>query len=73
MTCCEWISLFKLAASGGADRAVMLWNPFSHGQPVARLLGHTAPLVALAADEHAHQLISLAADKVIKVCVGGGV
>jgi hypothetical protein len=59
--------MYKMAISGGADRLLVLWNPFS-SRPLGQLAGHVAPLVAVAVNEREHQVISAAADKTIKVC-----
>jgi hypothetical protein len=58
--------MYKMAISGGADRLLVLWNPFS-SRPLGQLAGHVAPLVAVAVNEREHQVISAAADKTIKV------
>jgi hypothetical protein len=58
--------MYKMAISGGADRLLVLWNPFS-SRPLGQLAGHAAPLVAVAVNEREHQVISAAADKTIKV------
>ncbi|WIA32779.1 hypothetical protein OEZ86_005963 [Tetradesmus obliquus] len=66
VTCCAWSGMYKMAISGGADRLLVLWNPFS-SRPLGQLAGHVAPLVAVAVNEREHQVISAAADKTIKV------
>ncbi|KAF6253190.1 WD40-repeat-containing domain protein [Scenedesmus sp. NREL 46B-D3] len=66
VTCCAWSGMHKMAVSGGADRLLVLWNPFS-SRPLGQLAGHAAPLVAVAVNERHHQVISAAADKTIKV------
>jgi len=44
----------------------MLWNPFT-GKALGQLAGHGASVLELRMNENDHQLISLAADKVVKV------
>lgn len=69
VTCCTWSGVYKMAVSGGADRQLILWNPFSC-RPLGSLSGHVAPLVAVALNERQHQVVSAAADKTIKVSAG---
>ena len=73
VTCCEWSGPFKMAATGGADGLILLWNPYS-GRPLATLAKHDAPLVGLCLSERDHVLISADTAKVVKVRVpaGGG-
>jgi hypothetical protein len=66
VTCCAWSGMYKMAISGGADRLLVLWNPFS-SRPLGQLAGHVSPLVAVAVNEREHQVISAATDKTIKV------
>ena len=63
---CGWSSFYKFICSGGQDRLVILWNPFSL-KPLASLIGHAAPVVSVAVHDRGNQLISLSADKCIKV------
>jgi WD40 repeat protein len=58
--------MLKVVASGGADRRVLLWNPFSC-RMLGTLEGHTAPVVCLASNERDMQVISASADHTIKV------
>lgn len=58
--------MLKVVASGGADRRVLLWNPFSC-RMLGALEGHTAPVVCLASNEWDMQIISASADNTIKV------
>jgi WD40 repeat protein len=44
----------------------MLWNPFT-GKALGQLVGHGASVLELRMNEDDHQLISLAADKTVKV------
>ena len=64
---CGWSSFYKFICSGGQDRVIILWNPFSL-KPLASLIGHAAPIVSVAVHDRGNQLISLSADKCIKVC-----
>ncbi len=66
MLCCDWSSKFNMLATGGADRLLILWNPFSC-KPLAQLTGHSAPIQRVTVNEENHQIISLSSDKVIKV------
>lgn len=45
---------------------IMLWNPFT-GKALGQLVGHGASVLELRMNEDDHQLISLAADKTVKV------
>eukprot|EP00192_Tetraselmis_astigmatica_P000660 CAMPEP_0117689666 /NCGR_PEP_ID=MMETSP0804-20121206/24643_1 /TAXON_ID=1074897 /ORGANISM="Tetraselmis astigmatica, Strain CCMP880" /LENGTH=1073 /DNA_ID=CAMNT_0005502517 /DNA_START=57 /DNA_END=3278 /DNA_ORIENTATION=+ len=62
----EWTALYKFVASAGMDRKVMLWNPFSC-KHIAVLQGHAASVRSVAINERDNQIISMSADKVIKV------
>lgn len=51
---------------GGQDRRIMLWNPFSQ-KPLATMQGHTSSVMSIVVNDDNNQIISLAADKQIKV------
>ena len=64
--CFEWVQSFKLIVSGGLERELIVWNPYT-GKPVLTLSGHTAGIEMLQLHEEHEQLISLSTDKVLKV------
>lgn len=55
---CTWSPLHRVFASGGADKAVCLFNPFS-GKKQAMLEGHTATISDVIVNDADHQIISL--------------
>ncbi|KAL0019122.1 hypothetical protein WJX79_001934 [Trebouxia sp. C0005] len=62
----DWSRAYSFIASGGLDRNVMLWNPFQL-HSMATLTGHAAAVTHITINERSSQIISLSADKVIKV------
>eukprot|EP00210_Caulerpa_lentillifera_P000727 g704.t1 len=70
---CAWSSFYKFVCSGGQDRTLILWNPFSQ-KPLTTLLGHAAPILAITVHDTRNALISLSTDKCIKVvlCLTNG-
>ena len=55
---CEWSSRFKFVVSGGADKNVCVFNPFS-GNRQAVMTGHTATVTHVAVNDDDFQVISL--------------
>ena len=56
----------KIMASCGEERTVSMWDPFTK-KPITNLHGHTSSLVDLAINEDRFHLMTLGADKVVKV------
>jgi WD40 repeat protein len=56
-----------LIVTGGMDRQIRIWNPHKIASPTATLSGHTASIVDIVVNEVHGHIISLSADKVIKV------
>lgn len=52
--------------AGGQDRRILLWNPFSK-KSLATLTGHTSSVVSIVVNDNDNQIISLGADKQVKV------
>eukprot|EP00983_Pelagomonas_calceolata_P012650 405149-Pelagomonas_calceolata.AAC.3 len=52
--------------SRGQDRRIMLWNPFSK-KSLATLTGHTSSVMSIVVNDNDFQIISLGADKQVKV------
>eukprot|EP00892_Ulva_mutabilis_P006535 jgi/Ulvmu1/4253/UM193_0001.1 len=63
---CNWSALHRVFVSGGADKTVCLFNPFS-GKKQAALEGHSATISDVLVNDSDHQIISLSLDKVVKV------
>lgn len=63
---CGWSPFYKFVCSGGQDRRVILFNPFSQ-KPLATLLGHNAGIIEVAINDRENQIISLSSDKCVKV------
>lgn len=61
-----WCERHKFFASGGADRVIILWNPYTQ-KAMNQLHGHNAPVLDVLVNEAQHQLISMSQDKVVKV------
>ena len=57
---CDWSGTFKAVVSGGADKAVCVWNPFS-GKRQAALTGHAATVTDVVVNDGDRQIISLGA------------
>lgn len=64
--CWCWCGSYKFFASGGLDRQIIIWNPYTL-RAINHLQGHNAPILDLQVNEAQHQLISMSMDKVIKV------
>lgn len=65
---CDWSSFYKFVCSGGQDRSVILWNPFSQ-KPLATLIGHTAPVLSVIVYDRGNIIISLDSQKVFKATI----
>lgn len=63
---CGWSTFYKFVCSGGQDRRVILFNPFSQ-KPLATLLGHNAGVIEVAINDRENQIVSLSSDKCLKV------
>eukprot|EP00948_MAST-09A_sp_MAST-9A-sp1_P000153 g153.t1 len=61
-----WCAAFKLIASCGMSRTILIWDPFSLSI-LNKLFGHADCVQKLTLNPVANQLISLSVDKVIKV------
>eukprot|EP00930_Biecheleria_cincta_P037482 TRINITY_DN25736_c0_g1_i1.p1 TRINITY_DN25736_c0_g1~~TRINITY_DN25736_c0_g1_i1.p1 ORF type:complete len:1103 (-),score=189.58 TRINITY_DN25736_c0_g1_i1:90-3398(-) len=61
-----WCERHKFFASGGADRVIILWEPYTQ-KAINQLNGHNAPVLDVLVNEAQHQLISMSQDKVVKV------
>lgn len=57
---CDWSSTYKAVASGGADKSVCVFNPFS-GKRQAVMTGHAATVTDVAVNDGDRQIISLSA------------
>lgn len=55
---CNWSPLHRVFVSGGADKTVCLFNPFS-GKKQAALEGHSATISDVLVNDADHQIISL--------------
>eukprot|EP00798_Chlamydomonas_sp_ICE-L_P018383 gene18383-24853_t len=66
VNCVDWSSIYKLVCSGGQDRRIILWNPFSQ-KPLATLLGHAGSVMKVVVNDRDNHIISLGADKVVKM------
>mmetsp|Transcript_23156 Transcript_23156/g.51119 ORF Transcript_23156/g.51119 Transcript_23156/m.51119 type:complete len:1075 (+) Transcript_23156:90-3314(+) len=61
-----WCRSFKFFASGGLDRQIIIWNPYTQ-KAMNFLQGHNASILDIKVNEGQSQLISLSVDKVVKV------
>jgi len=61
-----WCKSYKWFASGGLDRQIIVWNPYTQ-RAITSLQGHNAPILDVLVNETQHQLISMSVDKVVKV------
>ncbi|CAJ1394642.1 unnamed protein product [Effrenium voratum] len=61
-----WCKSYKFFASGGSDRQIIIWNPYTQ-KAMNYLQGHNAPVFDVLVNESQHQLISMSVDKVVKV------
>lgn len=55
---CNWSALHRVFVSGGADKTVCIFNPFS-GKKQATLEGHAATISDVLVNDADHQIISL--------------
>eukprot|EP00434_Breviolum_minutum_P034835 symbB.v1.2.030838.t1/scaffold3409.1/size109594/6 len=60
-----WCKSYKFFASGGSDRQIIIWNPYTQ-KAMNYLQGHNAPVLDVLVNEAQHQLISMSVDKVVK-------
>jgi WD40 repeat protein len=56
--CCDWSPVYKIVASGGADKSVCVFNPFS-GKRQACMTGHAATITDIVLNDNDRQIISL--------------
>jgi len=61
-----WCKSYKFFASGGLDRQIIIWNPYTQ-KAMNFLQGHNASILDVLVNESQAQLISLSVDKVVKV------
>jgi WD40 repeat protein len=64
--CWCWCASYKFFASGGLDRQIVIWNPYTQ-RSITSLQGHNASIMDVLVNEAQHQLVSLSVDKVVKV------
>ena len=64
--CIDYNPNAKLIVSSGPEREISLWNPFI-SQPLALLSGHLTPIVGIAFNPQDNQVISMSADKCVKI------
>lgn len=57
---CDWSPAFKVIVSGGIDKTIGVFNPFS-GKRQATITGHTAPVSHVLLNDQDRQIISLGA------------
>lgn len=63
-----WCKNYRLFASGGIDRQIIIWDVHSYSKKAQNYLqGHNATVLDLMVNEEQHQLISMSVDKVVKV------
>lgn len=62
---CDWSAQHRIIVSGGADKTVCLFNPFS-GKKQATLEGHRAGVSDVMVNDKDHQIISV--EGLGKVC-----
>eukprot|EP00742_Colponemidia_sp_Colp-10_P008505 GILJ01009216.1.p1 GENE.GILJ01009216.1~~GILJ01009216.1.p1 ORF type:complete len:1025 (-),score=150.44 GILJ01009216.1:215-3289(-) len=60
-----WCKSYKFIASGGQERHVILWNPYTCKSMT--YLSHNASIQEIVMNEQHNQLITLSVDKVVKV------
>ena len=61
-----WSADHRIIASCGAERDVLLWNPFIT-KPLTRLAGSRSPLVDIVFNDAESQLLSLSADSTVRI------
>eukprot|EP00698_Gefionella_okellyi_P023237 TRINITY_DN7870_c0_g1_i1.p1 TRINITY_DN7870_c0_g1~~TRINITY_DN7870_c0_g1_i1.p1 ORF type:complete len:1084 (+),score=205.12 TRINITY_DN7870_c0_g1_i1:81-3332(+) len=66
VTCFAYAPTARLLISGGFDRDVIVWNPYTQ-KPIWNLEGHKDSIVGIEVNEADSQIITIGADKVIKV------
>jgi WD40 repeat protein len=64
--CCAYASTYRLIATGGLDRKLTIWNPYVT-KPTWLLEGHHDSIVEVIINELHNQIISLSADKHIRI------
>lgn len=64
--CFKWVKSHKLIVSGGLEREVVVWNPYTC-KPVVSLEGHQAGIARVEVNSEFEQIISLSIDGVTKV------
>lgn len=64
--CMDWSTEHKFLVTGGMDRTIMLWNPYSP-KAMASITGHNATVCDVIVNSDENQIISLSVDKCIKV------
>ena len=55
---CAWSSRYRFVVSGGADKSLCVFNPFS-GNRQAAMSGHQATVTHVGVNDADHQVISL--------------
>ncbi|GAQ84591.1 hypothetical protein KFL_001960080 [Klebsormidium nitens] len=63
---CDYCRSFNFIVTCGVERNILLWSPYS-ARPLATLQGHSAPVMDVFVNESEAQILSLGADKVVKV------
>ncbi|XP_030634021.1 WD repeat-containing protein on Y chromosome [Chanos chanos] len=57
----------NLLVTGGMDRHVRLWNPYTPGKPAGTLKGHTAPVFYLFISSEDQHIVSVSTDNSVKI------
>ena len=64
--CFSWSHTGKFICSGGADRFVLVWDPYTL-DIICTLVGHSAPVVDVCVQDISRQLYTVTSDKMIRV------
>jgi WD40 repeat protein len=64
--CFKWVKSHKLVVSGGLEREVIVWNPYTC-KPVVNLEGHQAGISRIVVNAEFEQFITLSMDGMSKV------
>ncbi|EGD73223.1 hypothetical protein PTSG_12227 [Salpingoeca rosetta] len=57
----------NMIATGGADCALRLWNPYVPSNPLAVLPGHSSPIIHLAFNVNYSQVVTISLNEIIKI------
>jgi WD40 repeat protein len=67
LNCFAYCSFPQSIATGGMDRVIRLWNPHRLSSPTSTLIGHPAPVLAMSVNRWSGHLLSICADKHLKI------